>query len=177
MEMSTGVVALILTLVVVIFFAIISKITEPRRQELLKNYTFENGVLNITKRDPILQIIIKVFPYYSAKMAYKPEEYVYASATVGGVATGGVHKKGGYSYIASMEKTNKYELVYCELGRHQRTINAIQLTPELAEEARQCDQIKSFLYENRLVLSLPSERKDQYEALVKWLGGENPSEV
>lgn len=137
----------------------------PRYKKLIKHAesisTYKDGVLSITKRDAVFKTVIGIKPYYSSKVAYKPEQYVYTGATVGGITTGGVHKEGGYNYISSTHKTAKCELHYH--GDKQKVIDKIQLTPALAEEARKCAQIKGFLNEKdqiALESNIPMSRMD-----------------
>lgn len=138
-------------LIAILFVMSIFKSRHDSNYNTLQVSSYKDHILSIKKRDSCLERVIQIAPHYSSTVSYKPEEYVYTGATVGGITTGGIHKEGGYNYISSSKKTEKCELYY-EYNETQY-IDKIQLTPELAEEARKCEKIKSYVNsQNQIVI-------------------------
>ena len=74
--------------------------------------THKNDALIIKARNSALLEAIEVEASQKVNYNYTPDRYVYTSATVGGITTGGVTKlEGGYS-ISLGEKTGDYFLSY-----------------------------------------------------------------
>ena len=91
----------------------------------------DSSMLILSGRNPILrkQILIKADYDYNVK--YIPEELHYASATVGGVTTGGFYKTGGEHQVTSAGKNG-----FCRLEYGKYFISTIQLTDELYKLAK-----------------------------------------
>ena len=77
-------------------------------------------------------------------ISYKPKEYVYTGATVGGVTTGGIHEQGGYNYVSGYRDTGRYQLQYEDEKFRRYLITKIQLSDELYNKAKE-SPIKDYL--------------------------------
>lgn len=74
--------------------------------------TSYSGYLTIHSRSPITRSAINTDAERGVTLNYTPDKYIYTSATVGGITTGGVSKiDGGYS-AGLGEKTGVYNLYY-----------------------------------------------------------------
>lgn len=136
-----GTVIVIIILIGIIAIEILSinnKNIVPARNERMwsrtaayVDYIPAQSVLKVKKRGPELSKAIKILDDKDYTISYKPEEYIFTSATVGGITTGGVDKIGGYSYISGSTKTGKYQLWYID-----KLIRRIQLSDTLFAQAK-----------------------------------------
>lgn len=98
-----------------------------------------DGYLFVKKRGQSWGNLLRIVDDKNYTISYKPEEYIYTSATVGGITTGGVTKIGGYNYVSNVQKTGKYQLRYAG-----KTVERIVLTKELRKQAKN-SQIAEYL--------------------------------
>lgn len=115
------------------------------------SYDKTKHILIIKERFPGLSNVLRIEEHVNTVTVHKPTEYIYTSATVGGITTGGVTKTGGYDYLASTGKSGKYILVYGD----NTPISKIQLSDKLYREALGSD-IKEYINdEKQIVLIKP----------------------
>ena len=130
-------------IIVLVFFALwciylintrIIPEADKKRMEKLKDiakYNESGSCLDVYERSTRLRSAFTISADRNITFAETPDKYIYRSATVGGVTTGGIEKQEGYSYVADASKTGKYSLYYN--GRH---VKKIYLTKKLLEEAK-----------------------------------------
>lgn len=113
--------------------------TKSQQKELLKTilrgvatYDSNNRVLTLKKRGSSLTGALAIKDDKNYFISYKPEKYIYTSATVGGITTGGVTKTGGYNYISGSQKSGKYQILY-----YDDLVSRIALTEELFLQAKE----------------------------------------
>lgn len=148
-----------MVIAVIIFFAVmcwyaynagVKPLIEANAEKKTESYISYNNysnTLDLKKRGAPIAKAVKIAADKDYTTSYKPEEYVYTGATVGGVTTGGIHKQGGYEYISGEAKTGKYQLQY-----NGQYISKIQLTDELFREAKN-SRIKNYLdYSKKQIL-------------------------
>ena len=71
-----------------------------------------SGYLTVHSRSPITRGAVNTYAVRDVTLNYTPDKYIYTSATVGGITTGGVSKiAGGYS-TGLGDKTGTYNLWY-----------------------------------------------------------------
>lgn len=116
-------------------------------KELKQYATFSNGVLKLTKCSPQFSNALQISKVMYTPMSYNPARYIYTSATVGGITTGGVDKVGG-NYVRSGKKVDsgKNKLLYWG-----QKVKQIQLTDELYKKA-QMSKIKKYLNDNKQIV-------------------------
>ncbi len=113
----------------------------PRRLGDIANYDESKRTLTVNKRSELFGKILKIKKHTIVSLGHKDDEYVFTSATVGGITTGGVHKNKGYDYVSSTSKTDRYELRIEDMP-----IKIIELSDELFELAKE-SEIAPYLFE------------------------------
>lgn len=91
----------------------------------------KTSTLFLLKRDPEVAKAVKIVADEDIQMIHEEEQLHYASATVGGITTGGFYTTGGQDYAASRGKNGFFRL---EFEKH--IILQIQLTDALYEQAK-----------------------------------------
>lgn len=94
--------------------------------------TFHNHTLSLKERRPELAKAIRIVDFQDRVITYTPEKYIYTSATVGGITTGGVEKVGGYS--SETVRTGQVNLKWGLSVLND--ISRIRLTDELFKKAK-----------------------------------------
>lgn len=112
-------------------------------------------VLKVKKRSRMLSQAFQMRNKEKVTFAYQPTSYIYTSATVGGITTGGVEKTGGHNSVVGRKKTEKCQLLYCG---HE--VESIYLTDELYEKA-ETSKIKSYLDHGKKRIIIVDEKKLQ----------------
>lgn len=107
------------------------------------------NIIVLRKRDPKIRKFIKVSKVIIPDIKYNPAQYIYTSATVGGITTGGITKIGdNYSY--SYTGTNKCALY---IKSKKLDIQTIQTqSQEIIESAKNHPIVKKFVNGNQIVL-------------------------
>lgn len=132
---------------------------EEKFKDSIKQYasiskSYGHGIfywkLTINERRKEFFQLIKIRDDQNIIMDYEPARYIYTSATVGGITTGGVETIGGHDYVAGKVESGKCELLY--LGEAvEQTIERIQLTDSLYEEAKKSN-IKKYLNDEKQIV-------------------------
>lgn len=134
------------------------------------DYNFREETLKLDKRSAFNKKVIKAKPIKDYNLNYHEAQYVYTSASVGGITTGGVTKIGDYNSI-DVSSTGKFEIkCYCYSLNEYRKVKKIKLTKELTVCAENNPFIKQFLRkENTLVLEKKTKRdvSEQVSMLIK----------
>lgn len=115
-------------------------------QEMSSYATYSYPILTLKERTPHFSRAIKICDDTNAIMDYDPVRYIYTSATVGEIKTGGVDKIGGHVYKAGEVSTGK-----CVMQYFGKKIDAIQLTDALYKEAKK-SKIAEFLNDKKQIL-------------------------
>ena len=102
--------------------------------------------LLLKKRTPLFKYALSIIDDTITPMSYNPEKYIYTSATVGGITTGGIDKVGG-NYVSG----KKVDSGKCELKYFGQKIQRIQLTDELYKEAQKT-AIKKYLNDEKQIV-------------------------
>lgn len=150
---------LIASILCFIIFCIIENMEKEDREWALKAklkeyaYFSENGILTLKKRNSEFIEAFSVHDIKYDKYYYAPESYIYTSATVGGITTGGIEKVGGKYYSSGKLYSGKCELMYWETK-----VKKIQLSPELYNDA-QNSKIKKYLDNKKQIIV-----EDKYDA-------------
>lgn len=109
------------------------------KQELEQYANIRYGVVSLTKRDSRFIKAFSIDRDMITPMSYNPEKYIYTSATVGGITTGGIDKVGG-NYVKGKElHSGKFVLNY-----YGEKVERIQLTDKLYKQAQK-SPIKKYL--------------------------------
>lgn len=116
-------------------------------RELKQYATFSDGVLKLTKCSPQFSTAFHISQVMHTPMSYNPARYIYTSATVGGITTGGIDKVGG-NYVRSGKQIDSGK---CELQYWGQKVKQIQLTSELYEKA-QNSSIKKYLNADKQIV-------------------------
>lgn len=151
-------------------FALILYISRRNKEQNHKmtcenmTYYSPNETLVLLKRSSVNKKVVKAKPFVIPKLNYHEAQYVFTSATVGGITTGGVHKTGDYHTLDATH-TGKYEINYFSFcSNDYKRVKKIKLSPELTELAKQDSFIRMFLKEeNTLVLQNPAKRNVSHE--------------
>lgn len=102
-----------------------------------------SGVLSVTSKDPLFEDLLGFRRHKITSYKEVPDKYIYTSATVGGVTTGGITKIDGY--IDGKERdTAKCEMLYKSVKCNAKNaeeitysvVKKIELSPELLKEAK-----------------------------------------
>ncbi len=119
-----------------------------------KEYVFtvdKNGVGHLSGFKQNTRNKVRIKKFIMTDIKQNPTEYIYTSATVGGITTGGITKIGG-NYAYTHSGTNKYKL-YSSISGEKIEIKKIQMeTPEVIESAEKHPIVKNFIKGNQLVL-------------------------
>lgn len=126
-------------------------------KEELKQYASFSSVYDSSKHTSYKTLFIKKrLPQFAdsftiervmlTPMSYNPEKYIFTSATVGGITTGGIDKVGG-NYVSG----KKVDSGKCELKYLGQKIQRIQLTAELYKEAQK-SAIKKYLNDKKQIV-------------------------
>ena len=100
-----------------LFMAIVETIIDKTKKSIYNRssdvveYDENTFTLTVKNRVPKLKKFIKIVSIDTLKTNYVDEKYVYTSATVGGITTGGVHKTGGY-YETNVVGSGKYKIMF-----------------------------------------------------------------
>lgn len=111
------------------------------------SYDTVHNILIIRKQFSGIINVLKIEDHVNTVTAHKPTEYIYTSATVGGITTGGVTKTGRYDYLVSTGKSGKCLLVYGA----DHPVMKIQLSDELYQKALKSD-IKEYLNNEKQIV-------------------------
>ena len=103
-------------------------------------------VLLLKRRSSKFSKAIKIYDDKDAIIDYEPVRYIFTSATVGRITTGGIDKVGGNTYLAGTLENGK-----CRFEYLKRRIDAIQLTDELYEEAKK-SKISKYLNDKKQIV-------------------------
>lgn len=138
------VLCIILTIVLVIVFNVSSSNSEAAIKEAMKDIVFkeEDGGLFVKEKNPAFSKALKIEADKMYTMEHEDAQYIYTSATVGGITTGGVTKIGDRDYIQTRD-TGKYCLTYCD----DYLVKRIRLDTSLWEAAKN-SPISSYLNNN-----------------------------
>ncbi len=151
----------------VMYSYVIYPIKEAVKKGALSDYgEFKDGVLNLEKRGAGLQKCIKIEPHRITNYSHKDEEYIFTSATVGGVTTGGIHKNEAYDYASSSRKTGRYEMTIS-----YRPIQKIELTSDLFDLAKS-SYISEYLDEESHSIVVVTAGRMSADTLAAWQSGE-----
>ena len=112
--------------------------------------------LYLKKRSSVIQKRVKIVEDRNVVTAYNPKQTHIGAVSVGGVVSGGTYTTGGNYYVAHSEKNGRYKLVYSENDKSSSTINKIQLTDELFQQAKN-SSIKEYLDEKKKQIVVVSE--------------------
>lgn len=119
----------------------------------------DDYVLHLKKRGAKWTDFLKIHDEKNYIIDYELKRYIFTSATVGGITTGGVDTVGGYNYVSGSVDSDK-----CTLQFWENKIEVIQLTDALYQKAQK-SEIKSYLNEKKQIVV---EDKD---ASLRALGG------
>ena len=120
---------------------------EKTQQQEMKEYAdLSRGKLFLRKRGERLALFLKIHNDKNYILDYKPKQYIFTSATVGGITTGGVDSVGGYNYVSSWVETGK-----CTLQFFSHKIETIQLTDSLYEKAKK-SEIAKYLNDKKQIV-------------------------
>lgn len=127
-----------------------AKEERARLKEELKSYASfserDRWTLDVKKLHPKFSAAFSIETIMVTQQYYNPEKYIYSSATVGGITTGGVSKIGG-DYTKGKEiDSEKRKLKY--FGQE---VKRIQLSGELLKKATQT-KIKEYLNEENQIV-------------------------
>lgn len=93
-----------------------------------------NNEMFLKKSGPQLANAIKIVDDKHDIIRYKPEEYIYTGATVGGVSMGSINKVGGYNYVSGTKKTGKYQIYYS--GELIKSITLVSDLYKVAQDSK-----------------------------------------
>lgn len=137
-------------------------------------YMFAGNSLVIRKKHPKLKRLLAVKTYTVTKYSKDPERYIYTSATVGGVTTGGVTKRGGQiegetiatdrGIVILKEAVKRYPSD--KPAMYHREVHEICLCGELLEEAK-ASVIGKYLEGDRIVLVRKTDISEITAAMYK----------
>ena len=117
-----------------------------------KSY-YDSDVLEVKSRGKMLSQAFQMRNKEKVTFAYQPTTYIYTSATVGRVTTGGVEKTGGSNSVVRRKMTAKCQLLYCG---HE--VRSIYLTDELYKKAQK-SKIQHYLDSNKKRIIIVDEKK------------------
>ena len=118
-------------------------------------------IMKIQHRDACLKKAFVVEADRRVNLGYTPDQYIFTSATVGGVSTGGISKiDGGYN-VSLGEKTGSYSLkcFYCPKGgmydaanpqNNWAYINCITLSQEDFSAAKRDPKLAQFIVDEKV---------------------------
>lgn len=104
-------------------------------------HTPNGEILRVSQKSKLFTEILEIQKYTISNYTYNEEKIHVGAVTVGGVTTGGVYKTGGdYSVQAYASDKKELHFYYVENNKiSSQDIAAIELTKELAEDARKSD--------------------------------------
>ncbi len=114
-------------------------------------YDFASNTLTVKKLIVANDKALKYKELTDYELKHHDAKYVYTSATVGGITTGGVHKIGDYDTI-NATSTGKYAVYYKTSDKKLYPVKTIHLANELVVKAKKDPVVKNFLHNNILVL-------------------------
>lgn len=114
---------------------------------------YSSGVLEVKSRGRVLSQAFQMRNKEKVTFAYQPVSYIYTSATVGGITTGGVEKTGGSNSVVRRKMTAKCQLLYCG---HE--VQSIYLTDKLYKKAQK-SKIQHYLDSNKKRIIIVDEKK------------------
>lgn len=106
----------------------------------------DNYVLQLKKRGTKWADFLKIHDEKNYIMDYEPKRYIFTSATVGGITTGGVDTVGGYNYVSGSVDSDK-----CTLHFLGHKIEVIQLTDALYKKAQK-SEIEKYLNNKKQIV-------------------------
>ena len=118
-----------------------------------KYVSFYNDTLKVYQRTEKFKNILGMIEHKSSRMAHKDAEYIYTSVTVGGVTTGGVSKIGDYDYFTAEKNSGRWELWY-----DGHMVKQIELTDELARQAKNSSLISGYISGNTIYVVNPNAK-------------------
>ncbi len=139
-------------------------------KEMGNLHSFSGTTLYINKRDKALRAIFKTKAHEVGSIEHIPEKYIYTSATVGGITTGGISKVGGYDEVNQF-KIARRDLLYLTRNENaanilEHRIEKIHLANDLMEEAKK-SPIKDYLKGNDIIVVEQIKPSDGYIALMQ----------
>ena len=125
----------------------------------------------ILKRDKDFAHCIRYGYIYTGGTVTEPDKYIYTSATVGGITTGGVTKLDGGTYLSNFRKTGLLRLETAAGDWIYRFV----LTDEMFEIAKKDKRVSSLLYTKGDINFLRSYNLtvNEFNLLFSWLCGKD----
>lgn len=113
--------------------------------------------------------VVKISEVILTDLKYNPAQYIYTSATVGGITTGGITKIGdNYSY--SNKGSKRYSLRWKpDIGINKEIKTIVMASSDIIESAKKHPIVKKYVNGNKLVLENKpsSETIEQLNAVNK----------
>ncbi len=131
----------------------------------------DGGILRLKKRGPELEKALKIKSDVYVDIHHQDEQYIYTSATVGGVTTGGVSKIDGYDYASGFSKTGKYCLEFAG-----RQIWSIKLDYNLFDAAKN-STMAPYLNENNREITVINPVNMPTEVSYMWESGHSTAAI
>ena len=138
--MSFGVQLILGIIFAVVYIYYVNKGNEKRQTELMNKRNREKELEKYAKMEfNLLKVTsctsewiseLKIQNETNVTLSYVPKKYIYTSATVGGITTGGVDTVGGYNNVSKGYNSGKCKLTYFD-----KEIESIQLPDSLYQIA------------------------------------------